>query len=356
MIARSICVASVLLTAVPLHAEPVRGFKICVSSTASPGVHAAAQQVLDAVTVHPLLSVMAQQAQPPSALTTSESLVAATLEERAYSHLVVVGLSDDPLIAPLWQHEARRVSGEAWYVFGHGYVTGTLGYIESDRNPYLHSRKIPRAPFETEVVVLTGSNAAGVALAVDAFLRRFLVNAVVAAPGWTRGKATVLDRDPVGAQHALPSWVPTTAGTATRIGTTAPGEDEYREVLDDTGIKPVTLWRVKYFAPGNWDGAGSDAAIPAFAKGLHRRAYAFTLWMADFSTDAQAEEAAPKIAEKAKATTQEGGWRAAQPEYSWGDAPAEPLLLWRKGSWVFMSTLPEADARVLRAAITAQGP
>ena len=328
-----------------VFSAPQRGLKICVAADAPEAVRRAAQEVLAAADTHPLLKVMAAN-RAPRELTDSKTLAAAQPQERAFNHLILVGLPDDPMIRAAWQHEARAETG-GFTVFGWGNLRGDIGYLESDRNPFLHGVAIPSAPFETEIVTLCGSTPQGVALAVRAFLDKKLVNGVVAARGWTRPQTTLLDRDPLAPDFALPD-VPSNAGESRLIGLTAGGEDEYRGVLEDVGVAPLQIWRAKYFRDGAWDGAGAAKAFDHYAAGLHRRAYGSTLWMARFASTEQAAAAAPKIAAAAKLILKNGVWTGAQPPYGTGDSSG-PLRLWTRGDSVWMSTLAAADTGALGA-------
>jgi hypothetical protein len=185
-------------------------------------------------------------------------------------------MPDDPLIQAAWQREARIIPG-GFYIFGFGHLRGDVGYLESDHNPFLHGAAIVKAPFETQVITLTGSTPAGVELAVRAFLRQGLVNGVVAAPGFQRPDKALLDRDPLPPDFKLPVWTPLHVGDLPQIGLIQASEDEYRGVLEDTGVVPQVIWRWKYHRRGSWDGAGAERAYDHYAAGLHRRAYGDTL-------------------------------------------------------------------------------
>ena len=310
-----------------------RTLKVCVASDAPAEIRAAANQIVAEVGRQPLLAMMAGS-KPPSGVTDSKALAAAKPAERAYSHLVLVGMPTDPLIAQAWQRDAR-VEEDGFYIFGFGHLRGTLGYIESDRNPFLHSAAIAFTPFETEVVTLTGSTPAGVTLAVDAFLKQGLVNGVVAAPGWKRAGTTLLDHDPLIAGFALPADLPIKAGK--NLALTQAGEDEYRGVLADTGILPAAIWRLKWVVPGSWDGAGAGRSIAQYLAGLHRRAYGNTLWCARFDSNDQAALAAEKLVAAARLTKKGASWvGGGNPK----DPTESPIELWQEQAWVFMSTLP----------------
>ncbi len=334
----------------PNAATVGRGLKICTAADAPAEVRAAAAAILAASGTNALLTTM-DAGKAVATLTTSADLLAAKQGERALNHLVVIGLPTDPLIAAVWQHEARAEPG-GLYVFGWGHFKGDIGYVESDRNPFMHSAGIATAPYETEVVTITGSTPAGVALAVDAFLNRGLVNGVVAGPGWTRPQTSLLDREPLLPNFAPPAAILSTAGEASLIGVTPGGEDEFRGVLDDTGVLPQQIWRAKYYVAGAWDGAGVAGAFDAYSAGLHRRAYGNTLWLASFATAAEAAGAAPKIAAAAKLTAAGAVWSGSQPPYAngtyTGDRPSSGgLRLWQQDRNVLMSTLPFAEAYAL---------
>jgi hypothetical protein len=321
-----------------------RGLKVVVARNAPEAIRRAAQDIFKAVPRHPLLVVMAGT-RPVGEPADSQALADSKPDQRAYDHLVIVGLPDDPLVRAAWQYEAK-FDAESVYVFGFGYLSGDIGYIESDRNPFLHGAAIAKAPYETEVVTLTGTTPRGVALAVEAFLERGLVNGVIAAPGWKRSEPTILDQEPLAPNFAVPDWLPEQVGGFKRIGLTQGGKDEYRGVLADAGAEPQQIWRAKYFAPGNWDGVGAAGSMDNYSNGLHRRAYGSTLWCARFKNAAEAQAAAPKIAGAAKLKKQDNVWVGAQPHYadkSYGGKPSSgPLTLWQRGEWVLMSTLPPA--------------
>lgn len=329
------------------QANPLqRGLKICVAASAPASIHHLAESVLAAVKTNPLLTVMAS-GNAPAALTDTRTLLTGPVAARAYGHLVLIGLPDDPLILAAWQREARVEVG-GFYVFGFGHLRGDIGYIESDRNPFMHGAAIKVAPYETEVVTLTGTDEQGVALATGAFLQQGLVNGLVAAPGWTRPQPSLLQRDPLAPNFTSPDWLPQRIGEAVRIGVTPASEDEYRGVLADVGVEPQAIWRAKYFPPGAWDGAGAARAFDNYSAGLHRRAYGNTLWCAQFGSAAAAAQAAPKIAAAANLRRVGDVWTGAQPPYGPEKASAGDLALWQQNDWVLMSTLPARTTTTLR--------
>jgi len=322
---------------------PERGLKIVVASDAAPAVREAAQEIAAAANTSPLLQVLSNGKQPQTV--SSEELAKARPEDRAFTHLILVGLPDDPIIQQTWLRDARAITVDGatgLYVFGFGNLLGDLGYIESDRNPFLHGAAIRQAPYETEFVTISGSTPAGVKLAADAFLKQGLINGVVSSD-WKRGQTTLLDRDPLppgtGAGDVLPAQV----GNWKLIGITQASEDEYRGVLADTGVEPQVIWRGKYYSPGAWDGAGQAHALQDFSAGLHRRAYGNSVWAAQFASESVASDAAAKIAAAAHLKKQGSEWTGKQGPLSSEKDSAGPLKLQQHGAWLLMSTVPGGE-------------
>jgi hypothetical protein len=242
----------------------------------------------------------------------------AGLDKLASNHIVCIAQFDDPLLQQLWQREAELKAGSL-YAFGFGNFRGSLGYIESDRNPFLHAADIAKAPFECEAITITGTDAPGISIAVDAFLEQGLVNGLVARGGeWNRASATLLDRDPLAPAVTIPDVFPTKLDAQRRIAVTQAGEDEYRGVLADTGVTPLSIWRAKYYQTGAWDHSGELAALHAYSAGLHRRAYGNTVWAAKFASLGAAQSAAPLIAKQAGLVTVGMRWTGNLPQYSSG--------------------------------------
>jgi len=320
-----------------------RGLRICVDKQADPVIQKAASSLAESAASHPLLKIMTDSGSP--ATSDTRSLIGST-NDLAYNHLILVGLPSDPLIAAAWQREARA-GKDSLFIFGFGHLAGDIGYIESDRNPFLHAAVIPTAPFETEVVTLTGTTPAGVALAVKAFREKSLVNGVVGGAGWSRPAPSLLDRDPLSIAFDVPALAPPKIGDYTRIALTQASEDEYRGVLADTGIAPRLIWRAKYFKDGGWNSPGQAAAFDNYSAGLHRRAYGNTLWLAAFASSTEAGAAAPKVAEAAQLKSDGDRWTGAQPLYANNSYPGEKgspgkLTLWQQKEWLLMSTIPQS--------------
>lgn len=334
-----------LLALSATSASPKRGLRFALDSRCNADVRIATQQLVASVAVHPLLSAMAGRERPD--LVDLAQLVGHP-DELAYNHIILIGRPDSPLLMTASQREAYFSSGNM-YVFGFGAFRGDCGYIESDRNPFLHAARISSAPYETELITITGSSDRGILLAIDAFREHSLVNGVIAERGWQRIETTLLDRDPLPPSFVLPALVPSHLLDYVRIGMTQATEDEYRGVLADTGVAPQLIWRAKYYRPGAWDDAGASAAFDAYSNGLHRRAYGSTLWLAEFADSSQAAAVAPKIAAAAGLSQKQNSiWKGTQPAYANGTYPGErkssgPLSLAQCGAWLMMSTL-QGDA------------
>jgi hypothetical protein len=331
--------------AAALSAAPHRGLLVCVSDSAPAAVRTAAKSIVEAIPQHPLLAVFAKDGASATVCSSEQLAAQKTADQRAYNHLILIGLPSDPMIVAASQREARSAPND-FYVFGFGHFTGDIGYIESDRNPFLHGAAIPLAPFETEVVTITGNTPSGVVLAANAFLQQALVNGVIAADGWKHPTPNLLDRDPLAPNFQPPTWVPAKLGDYRKIALTQAAEDEYRGVLADTGVEPREIWRTKYYRDGAWDGEGEVHALTEYSYGLHRRAYGNTLWTARFSSVAEARTAAPKIAAAANLQAKGEIWTGKQPPYAGGTVQGDsdsagPLTVWQSKEWVIMTTLPD---------------
>ena len=324
-----------------LDASLPRGLAIYVDGRLEDG-NSYVQQIRSSLATSPLLKALSSGL-PITQLDRSkpEAELSSSL---AFNHLLLIAKSDDPMLQKVWQREAV-ISRNSIYAFGFGNLQGSLGYIESDRNPFLHGANVTKAPFECELISITGTDTPGINLAVAAFLHQGLVNGIVAKDGaWKRGSATLLDRDPLAPSFHIPSVIPASLGSLNKIAITQAAEDEYRGVLSDTGSLPLSIWRAKYFESGQWDGAGELASFHNYAAGFHRRAYGNTVWAATFANTTAALAAAPLIAKAAKLPPQSSRWQGTLPQYAWGlpvmgDAPQTGTLeLWVDGVSVLMAS------------------
>jgi hypothetical protein len=316
-------------------APPTQGLVIAVADNPAPDIKSAADKIERATATQQLLKVFAEGKAPRRV--ESLTLLNGAPTARGFAHLVCVGLPEDPLIQAAWGREARRIDG-GLYVFGFGHLRGDIGYIESDRNPFLHSRFIEKVPYETEIVLITGNTPRGVGLAADAFLKG-VVNGVVAAPGWTRPATSLLEQTPLTPDFELPANLPQKLGDWQLIGVSQGGADEYRGVLADAGAEPQQIWRGKYYKPGVWDGSGAENAIADYFAGLQRRTYGNTLWLARFRDENEAKAVAPKIAAAANLKKEGAAWRGQQPPYGFEAGSPGPLWLAQHGVWLHLCTI-----------------
>jgi hypothetical protein len=329
------------LRAMQAASSPSRRFLVYVSPHLPQAVRDSAQKILNLK--QPLLRALSEDAEP--VMVDPSNFDRNTFEQFWYSHAVLVGLPNDPILRAAWQREARPEQG-GFYIFGFGYLRGDIGYVESDRSPFLHSAFVRQAPFETQVITVTGSTPAGVQLAIDALMRRSLVNGIVAAPGWVRPRPCLLDRDPLSPDYSLPE-VPVRISELDLIGWTQASEDEYRGVLADCGVLPDAIWRAKYYRRGFWDSPGAAGSFDNYAAGLHRRAYGNTMWVAQFSTESAARSAATRIAGAAHLhSSGTERWEGDQLSYASNMYPGESkvqgsLTVTRVGRWVQMLALQQ---------------
>ena len=313
-----------------------RRLLVACATDADPAIRQLAERILAADT--PLLAALAGTA-PRLPLADSHALASGGAPTRAFNHLVVVGLADDPLVCQAWQHEAKPEPA-GWYGFGFGLVAGDIGWLESGFSPWLHSAAIAKPPYETQAIVVTGNNVAGVVTAGDALLAHGLVNGLVARPGWTRPQTTLLDRDPLVGDPGLPAWLTESRSEWARIALSQCGADVARGLLADAGVEPQACWLVKYHRPGVWDEAGGGAARRMYVAGLHRRAFANAVLLARFSDEAAAAAALPKAAAAAKLKP-DGVLFTGRGHGLDGEKDSEvPLTMWSDGPWLVCSTLP----------------
>jgi hypothetical protein len=329
------------LGAMQAMAPPMRRLLVYVDPTLASSIRDSVEKAVDGT--QPLLRELSEGRAP--ILAGSSDLARNNFEQLWFNHLILVGLPNDPIVRAAWQREAHFEQAGA-YIFGFGHLRGDIGYIESDRSPFLHSEYVRQSPFEAQVITITGSTPAGIRIALDAFAQRSLINGVIAAPGWMRSKPCLLDRDPLGSGFAIPD-APAQMGDLHLIGWTQAAEDEYRGVLADCGVSPASIWRAKYFRQGLWDSPGAAGSFDNYAAGLHRRAYGNTLWLAEFSSENEASLSAKRIAAVAHLQTSGAEhWQGNQLSYANNMYPGESktqgsLTLTRNGRWLQMYALQQ---------------
>jgi hypothetical protein len=332
-------------------AEPARAVLVCVAAGAPPELRqAAAALVQDAARV-PLLRALAATQHAGAAEPQDSAALLGEKEWRraAFAHLVVIGLpGQDPLLDRVWGFTARIETGtRRVHAQGYGDLQGDLGWIESERNPFLHSQRIERNGFDTCVVKLSGTSAAGVLAAVQAF-RAGMLNGLVPVGTPTRVHATLLDLDPL---PEPPPVQPAQLGSAQFGGWTQCAAEEYRAFIDAGGAEPRRLWRLRYLAPGAWDAIGARGWL----AGPHRLAFGGAVTVAEFADAATAARTAAAIGKAGKpaAIAGQAGWELAPAKDEAIDpGDARPVLVAAQGALLVMTTL---DARQAGAFIAALG-
>ncbi|HEY8966840.1 MAG TPA: hypothetical protein VIM58_10375 [Candidatus Methylacidiphilales bacterium] len=262
--------ALALALPVPGRADE-RQILVCTSAQASPAIRQAVADFLPRAANAPLIKALrsAQDAGEVVAKTGDDLLAPQAYDAAAHNHLIVVGLrSHDPLLDKIGGFvfsidEAKRQA----YSTGWGCLQGDVGWIESDRNPFLHSRKIRTAPEDTVLVKITGTSDAGVLAALRAF-EAGMLNGPVPAGAVSRPRTTLLDQEPTvaPAPFALPQSLKSTP--AFLAGWTAVPGNEYRAILEAGGIEPEKMWRYKYLPPRLME----EAPIVRWFGGINARA------------------------------------------------------------------------------------
>ena len=142
------------------------------------------------------------------------------------------------------------------FSLGFGRFRGDVGFVECRPNPWLWSDRFDDNPFTTVFVRIGGTTPRGVALAARAFSNGML-NGIVLGTGARRVETSILDRDP---DPTPPPLLPERIGDLVFAGWSQPPENEARAFLDwGASAQPLSLWRVKYLAPGALE-TGSGAA------------------------------------------------------------------------------------------------
>ena len=325
-----------------------RGCKVCVSDKAPAALQRLAERIVAHQKKHATLKTLSDG--QAIRLASTEELLSQPWEQRAFTHLVVIGMADDELVQQVWQNEAD-IDNDRIYVHGVGYLEGDIGFIESERNPFLYSPQVHTAPYTAMVITITGTTVKGVSLAANAFLDQGLTNGVVAGDGWRRTEETILDSEPLAASFQVPKVLPRRVGPWQLVGLTACPEPDYRGVLAQVGAEPLEMWRSKYHKPGEWDLPGSKNSFMSYLASLHRRAYGNSLLVMRFADQQTAGQARGRIAAGARLRqSRDGMMIGVQPiPSSKGfrdpgnpdlDTWNAPFSVWATGEWVFLSSLP----------------
>ena len=223
-------------------------------------------------------------------------------------------------------------------------MQGDIGYVESDRNPFLHSRKIKEAPFDAVVIKISGTSETGVLAAVVAF-RAGLINGLVPTGQVVRTAATILDLDPLStpAPMELPGTIEVAGGTALLAGWSQVPANEYRAYLDLGQPEPLHVWRYKYLFPGALDRAG----VVGWMNGMHRMAYGNAVTLAEFRTADEARKAAAAVGKtsgfrKVGDIAGLAAWEAEQPTDESLKTSLGSITVLAKDRFLIMSALPKA--------------
>ncbi|HEX2948294.1 MAG TPA: hypothetical protein VHV83_01770 [Armatimonadota bacterium] len=327
------------------YAAQQRQIFVCVSDNASAAIKQAANDlVTNADTVPVLKALCHTQNVLPATVKSSEDIIA-NENLAAYNFLVVIGLrSQDKLVDKVWEHYATvDEKSKTLYMQGWGCLQGDLGYIDVDRNPFLHSRRIRSAPFETSLFKISGTSEAGVLAGIQAF-RTGMLNGLVPVGEIKRPQQTILDLDPLVAPSPvrLPSSIFVGGSDAPLIGYTQVPGNEYRAYIDVAGAEPTRVWRFKYLPAQALDHAG----VQGWMAGFHRMAYGNAVNIIEFPTEDAAKITAEAIGAQGgwKKTTDLPGlpaWQTNQPTDEVLDSSLGTVITTQKGRYVIMSTLPK---------------
>ncbi len=274
----------------------------------------------------------------------SEQLLAPKSYDRAaHNHLIVIGVADaDPLLQKVRGFDVSlNPADQSAYAQGWGYLHGDLGWIECDRNPFLHSSKIKSAPEGTILVKITGTSVAGVAAALRAFQGGQL-GGFVPAGKVTRPRETLLDRDPdpTPPPGTMQATVESSPGKfASLAGWYDLPENEYRAVEEAAGAAPARMWRCKYLAPGFLE----EKSIVRWLGGVHRMAFGNAADIIQFASPEAAGRAVENMAQHdgfKKSPERPDVWVEPQATDEVIDQPYWKVYLTSRGRYAILSTLP----------------
>jgi hypothetical protein len=263
-------------------------------------------------------------------------------DQAAHNHLVVIGLeSKDALLSKIWGYTTTiDETKKSVYAEGWGYMTGDIGWVESDRNPFLHSQRIKSAPQDTIIVKISGTSEAGVLAALGAFQKGLLNGFVVSGP-LSRPQTSLLDLDPNPdpAPVAVPANVTISGKTAMLAGWSELPASEYRGVLEKTKIEPKAMWRYKYLTPGIME----EQPGIRWMGGVHRMAFGNALDIIEFNSDVEASQAATDLAASPFTPQTADGpnvWTAPMSTDEVMKDPFWNITITSSGPYVLLSSLP----------------
>ncbi len=334
-------------------AEADRQILICVASNASPSIHSAAEALSHDADQVPLLRAM-RRTQGAGAASVMDSATVLprdgdhkAFHRAAFNHLILIGLPQDPLLAKCWGYMTRidakmkRVDME-----GYGALAGDLGWVECDRNPFLHSQAIDTTAFDTMVIKLSGTSEAGVLAAIAAF-RHGMANGLTVSGALGRPEKSLLDLDPL---PDPPPAQPERLGVGEYAGWTQCSANEYRAFIDAAGVEPAKLWRLKWLMPKSWDAMGARSWL----AGMHRMSFGSAANIAEFADAATAMRVAEAIGKNGKPYkigSLSGSELAAPSDETLAAGEGSPVRVIAKGRYLIMSTLDATGTAQLVSAI-----
>jgi hypothetical protein len=294
---KAIFLAALLGLLAPLLRADDRNIEICTSQQASDGIKKGAADLVSGAGNVPLFKALIAAGDANSIVSkTSEGLMdPKAFNEAAHNHLVVIGLaSQDSLLQKIWGYTTTIDEGKkSVYAEGWGYMSGDIGWVESDRNPFLHSQRIRTVPEDTIIVKISGTSEAGVLAALTAF-QGGLLNGFVVSGAMLRPQTTLLDLDPqpAPAPFTLPATVQTDGKTATLAGWSEVPAAEYRGVLEKSQIEPKCMWRYKYLNQGILE----QRPDIRWLGSVHSKAFGNAVDVIQFNSEQEAQQAASSLA------------------------------------------------------------
>jgi hypothetical protein len=345
----AVLLAGVAAPAAVAGEDDARRILICVAADAPAALAQAAASLAQDADQVPLLHALTvtQGARRATVVDSAALLGDKAWHRAAFAQLVVIGLAGhDALLDKIWGYAARIIPAESRIqVLGYGELAGACGWIESERNPFLHSQRIESNAFDTCVVKLSGTGIPGVLAAVQAF-RAGMINGLAPAGTLIRSRSTLLDLEP---SLSPPPLQPASLGDAQFGGWTQCAAQEYRAFIDAGGAEPMRLWRVRYLRPRSWDAIGAQGWL----AGPSRLAFGAAVTIAEFADAATAARAALAIGKGGTARTVAGQPASELPpakDEAIDPGDAAPVLVLAHGPLVLMSTLDAQQTGMVVAA------
>ena len=241
----------------------------------------------------------------------TDNKINADLELAASHHLFIVGTEkSNSVMARVPSHWALNRDyyyathepvapfepTKGFYLAGYGtFFTGTVGYIECDRNPYWHyasnllttTPKNGTLPYR-QIIRLYGDSPAGVVAAVNAFLTRQLLSGPITRNDLMPDALTLwtIDSEHFAAPEQAPSWLAIDDVTGeggislSFAGWHLADSMTYAGFQEMSGLPARKIWRAKYLTEKVWnypftviiDPAHPMTRSPLFEASLARRA------------------------------------------------------------------------------------